>query len=422
MKISDKNFRYVSPFLTENKDLIILTTSVSGTSERKYFGITNDGRYYFKNSEGEESPYFSINANRENDDIIYKYEGSATAIRLANDEKDYFLNIGNNNTFTELIDYQNKTISRILTGTFYYAIIVSEKNSIFLMSPTDGEQEKKYYIISIITLFQGNYYYMCKIYYFNSTIIENGYERVVNNNNISANRRMSSCFQSSVSYSIFCFYQTNDFKFTIIIYEPKLKLNHKLSKEIDTGESGDENIYIFFKGIHLVDDVGFYLYYKSINSIPTIAIKEYNGNDTIADYKNYHSFSLDKYSFNGNLLFNDIIQIKSYQICFSSTSNDKNILYIVIFNFYNNYDFMNIRYYVIELYELYHKKFLYELILTPFGKYISLSSSFCSDTNCNSNDDEHYSYLIIFSYPNSTDINFDFIQHLIDTNEDVTNN
>ena len=65
MKISDKNFRYVSPFLTENKDLIILTTSVSGTSERKYFGITNDGRYCFKNSEGEESPYFSINANRE---------------------------------------------------------------------------------------------------------------------------------------------------------------------------------------------------------------------------------------------------------------------------------------------------------------------------------------------------------------------
>ena len=70
----------------------------------------------------------------------------------------------------------------------------------------------------------------------------------------------------------------------------------------------------------------------------------------------------------------------------------------------------------------FNKKFLYELILTPFGKYISLSSSFCSDTNCDSNDDKHYSYLIIFSYPNSTDINFDFIQHLIDTNEDITNN
>ena len=423
MRISDKNFRYVSPFLTENKDLIILTTSVSGTSERKYFGIANDGRYYFKNSEGEESPYFSINANKENDnDIIYKYEGSATAIRLANDEKDYFLNIGNQNTFTELIDYQNNIISRILTNIFYYVIIVSEKNSIFLMSTQDGEQDKKYYIISIITSHKTGYYYMCKIYYFNSTIIENGYERVVNNNNQSANRRMSSCFQSSASYSIFCFYQNNVFEFTIIIYEPKLKLNHKLNKTIDTGESNDENnIYIFFKGIHLVDDVGFYLYYKSINSKPTIAIKEYNGNNII-DYKSYQSFTLDKYSFNGNLLFNDIIQIKSYQICFSSTSNDKDILYIVIFNFYKNYYCMNIRYYTIELYQLYHKKFLLELILTPFGKYISLSSSFCSNTNCDSNDDEHYSYLMIFSYPNSTDINFDFIQHLIDTNENITNN
>ena len=45
--ISNLKFRYIHPFLTKNKDLIIQTTSVLGTAERRYYGLTNEGRYYF---------------------------------------------------------------------------------------------------------------------------------------------------------------------------------------------------------------------------------------------------------------------------------------------------------------------------------------------------------------------------------------
>ena len=131
--------------------------------------------------------------------------------------------------------------------------------------------------------------------------------------------------------------------------------------------------------------------------------------------------ALDKYRLNANYLYNDIIRIKIYQICFSSISQDKDILYIIIFNFFNDYNKLMIRYYTIQLYELYHKKFLLDLKLNRFGDYISLSSSLCSNYNCGSNSEEHYSYLIIFNYPNSTDINFDFIQYLIDSNQNYDN-
>ena len=51
---------------------------------------------------------------------------------------------------------------------------------------------------------------------------------------------------------------------------------------------------------------------------------------------------LDKFSFNSYLSCNDIINIKTNKICFSSTSSDKQTLYIVIFHLYNEYSKMKI--------------------------------------------------------------------------------
>ena len=64
--ISEVNFRYISPVFTKNGDLIIQTTKSTGSPERKFFGIRKNGRYYFNDSNGEEYPYFSINATNGN--------------------------------------------------------------------------------------------------------------------------------------------------------------------------------------------------------------------------------------------------------------------------------------------------------------------------------------------------------------------
>ena len=261
---------------------------------------------------------------------------------------------------------------------------------------------------------------MCKIYYFNSTDITSGYERVVNTYYMSANRKIASCFQSPTTRYIFCFYQNIFFNFVIIAIEPTLELPYKYLDTIDKGENGDGNEYIFFKGVYLINNAGFYLYYKSISSNPTIAIKEWDGEDEIDDY-NFEEFTLNKFSFDANLLYNDLINIKTNQICFTTVSKDKGTLYIIIFNFYNKYTKMVIRYYSIKLYELYQKKILFDLRITEFGNFLSLTSSFCSNDKCNYNSDDYYSYLIIFSYPSFADIDFDLIQHLKHTNDNITN-
>ena len=419
LEISNIYSRFIHPFLTSNNDLIIQTTSTIATGDRNYYGLTNEGRYFFTDENGEETPYYSISVTN-NGEQIYKYEGAAAAIQIANDDNNYFLSIGNNNGYAEIIDYKNNNAYMKLSSKFYIVTIVSEVGSIFLMTkyPSDSDQ-KKYYILSFITIMSSEYYFMVKIYYFTSPDISNDYKRVVFRFSKCANRRIASCFQSSTTYYIYCFYQKTNFEFFAAVYQPDLELTMLKEKKIDSGDSGTDNEYIFFKCIYLVDNVGFYFYYKSISSTtPSIAIREWDLHELFKEYKKFKEiFTLSKYAFNSHVQLNDLIRIKEHQICLASISKNKQILYITIFNFYNDYGELVIRYYSFPIYELYHKKVLFDLKLTEFGQFLTLASSFCNDINCESNSNEHSSYLMIFGYPNSTDINFDYIEYLSKKNE-----
>ena len=157
IQISEVKFRYIHPFLTKNKDLIIQTSSALGTAKRRYFGLTNEGRYYFTKSKGEETPYYSIDAEESNkDEFFYKYEGTATSVQFEDDDKDYFLSVGNKDSYAELIDYKSNTITRKLSKEFYYVYIVSEISSIFPLTikSIKKDDHKKYYFVSFLTSIQ----------------------------------------------------------------------------------------------------------------------------------------------------------------------------------------------------------------------------------------------------------------------------
>ena len=72
----------------------------------------------------------------------------------------------------------------------------------------------------------------------------------------------------------------------------------------------------------------------------------------------------------------------------------------------------NIRYYLINMFELYNHKFLKEFKSTIYNNHIAFAFSFCPQKICNEDEDEHYSSLIFFSYPNTTGYNLDIINYL----------
>ena len=235
--ISDINYRYINPFLTNNKDLIIQTTYSYGSSRRQYFGITKEGRFFFKNSEEKEYPYYLIDID--NDEQFSKYEGIGGSIQIENGD-DFFLSIGIYSAYAEIIDYKKNTLSRKFSENFYNNYIISEIGSMFLMAKLPNNNDpKNYYVISFITYYDDSFYFMCKVYYFNSTDITNGYEIVGSKGISCANRKMSSCFQSIKNYYIFCFYQNIDYVLKVVIFKPNLNLDIQLIADIDSCESDE---------------------------------------------------------------------------------------------------------------------------------------------------------------------------------------
>ena len=107
--------------------------------------------------------------------------------------------------------------------------------------------------------------------------------------------------------------------------------------------------------------------------------------------------------------------------CFSSVSTDKEILYIVILSVFedeNKKHNIKIRYYIINIFGLYHYKFYSDLRLEAYKESLVLASSFYEPKeNSSQITDNYYSSFIIFSYPNSTDVNKDLIDVLLENNE-----
>ena len=121
-------------------------------------------------------------------------------------------------------------------------------------------------------------------------------------------------------------------------------------------------------------------------------------------------------------MLTDIIKIRDNLICLTSTKLDKETLIIVLINFYNGMEY-NVRYYLIDMFKLYNHKFLSEMKLHLYNNNIAFGFSFCYNSKCDGDEDEHYSSIIFFSYPNSTDFNLDIISYLnkMDNNNIIIN-
>ena len=108
----------------------------------------------------------------------------------------------------------------------------------------------------------------------------------------------------------------------------------------------------FYKGIHLKDEIGFFAYYKDDGDKPYFSLYQINSDKTAQKYKSYNEIvSNGAFYSEKNDMLNDLIKLRDNLICFAGTSFDKKEIYLILFSFYSSYDFMNVRYYTIKIYE-----------------------------------------------------------------------
>ena len=201
------------------------------------------------------------------------------------------------------------------------------------------------------------------------------------------------------------------------IYDIKLK--EKLNSALDGYSMVPKNLAFpyFIKCIHLKGEIGIYAFYRSSGlsmvNYPVLLFKEYiNGK-----LNNYlPQVILDKKEFCLDALLNDLIKINENKICFLSTSESKEEMYIVLINIYGNSNLV-IRYYFLNIFSLYTFKFYTNMQANLYNNYIAFAFSFCRTQSCSELTDIHYPGFMVFNYPNGTDYNEDLIDLMFMKNE-----
>ena len=420
--VGNKDFRCINIQTFSNGDFIIETTASPENSFRLFYGLKNNGRIFFSKNN---SNYFSMEAK---DQITNEGNGRNEAdvfiakINIDNiineEQNEYLVSVGKREQFTELYDFNEDKIYQISTNLLFGRNVDNLGTSVnFKFDNFDvvlfgylGEGDES-----------GTYYFYLHLLNFTNKDIENNGIMIYKNYITEDEARGESitCFITELK-KIICFYLSINYKPTIIALDEQLNF----LKSFTFTETMNEE-FNFFKCIHLINEVGVFIFYSKKNkkNIPCVYFKNYINNN----FENYFSkismIYLDQLNFfNAGYLLSDLIKLSNHKICYISISENKKILYIITMNIFGENNIIP-RYYYVDLYTLYNYKFFLDIRASLYKNFLSLAFSFCQNENCEDEEtDEHYSAFLIFSYSNSTDYSLNIEQYLFNNNDIKINN
>ena len=417
--IGEEKFKYLNFLTLSNGDMIIETSPFPATNKRIFFGLKQNGRYYFnKTNSNEETPFNSLYADEETE---YKYE-SGNSIIIYNG-KEYFVSIGRYNTYTELFDFDNgKIISKKTTELIGYESKNIRPNLINI------DKEENTFIFSCICDINNITYGINMKFDLefksNKLVLSDKTERKIEY----GSGEISSCFITKANKLIICFNGYNKnwevLSFIISVYNEDFKPVNSLSFT----PSGI-NIYIYFYSIFFREDAGAFIYYKSEAETfyPIIFFKKYDLDDS--SFKDYFSknnlISLDNYIFNPGYNMNELIKISDNKLALITGLLNYETLFVVILNIFdiNLMNNIKIRYYSIEILKLLNYRILDYLKGYVFNDFIIVGVNYCLIGNCfDENWSKYSSTIMMIGYPNKDDGKFDIINYLLLDNDNSIEN
>ena len=415
--VEEKSSKYLNFLTFSNGDMIFeISSNYNGYIDYIYnnydkiifYGLKKNGRYFFINStNSKETPIYSIitpfryiDQNERGNSIIFV------------DGTECYLTIGKNIYIFNFKNDDNK-YGYIPSSIGYYnddcranLIFLNDNNYIFSLNSNtllikfkliNNENNNEDIIITEQQSFQ--------------------VEKKVNQYNI------MDCFYNKDSDIIYCLYDYDfDYDYSkgkclctykIDVFSSNLeKLNNVLYTFISYAESS------FTAAISFNDGGGAFAYYdknSNYNIYPKIIFIAYN--NIIGNFYNifssFDSIILDKYDFNNDKYYNDLIKISNNKIGFFAVKNDLKTLYIIIINFfeYNSYNVeYDIKYYSLELYNSLNRIIFDNIKAHIFNSFIIIGCNYHLEDDY----DQYFkSSLMFIGYPNNTDSEFNIIDYLI---------
>ena len=331
-------FRYINFASYENGDMLIETTSYPELSKRIFFGLKKNGRPFFKNKINMgETPYYSKEIiNKENGNAIGHFESVALIVRNNDTKGEYFLSLPKLNDNAELFVFDLDLAFYKPVQTFASSLEVRSLRHSFFPLKYRNNYIDNYYLFCFVGRYLDQFTESLFIqkHIFKGSNWETESSFYDGTNEPFAFGKTISCFQTE-SELIICFFMT---QLGGISYLNLVKYDDKFQNKINSNfplPYYNENI--FFKAIHIKGEIGVFSYYLQEGSsfFPVLLFREFNNDFNFylpeSSYQ-FSSISLRKYPFNTDLLLNDIIKLTEEKVVYSATSENKEILYIILLN------------------------------------------------------------------------------------------
>ena len=428
INLTEYSYRYNHFSFNSNGDMIVDTKSYPVKPTVKFFGIRKDGRKLFFNNCDDENYYSSLDIP--NSGIRVEGESLFVKVKINNISYSYFEEylIGisknyHNMAKTEFYYLDNRKI--IFEFNFNsYDIFGSIINDVFsiLPDPLNDSVNNDYYIsyISYVsTLPQGNFKFVTIKINFHMPILSSqiSYNKELIEELEAIEQVITSCFFTKNNIYT-CFYINNELNLIIWSFDI-LKPRTGFSTIIHIFTQ--DNYKRFFKGIHFKNEIGFFSYFKDNENNPTFCLYNINYNNSLTIYKSYRDIKFTKGTFYNYHMLNDLIKLNNNNICFLGASSNRKEINILIFYFYDDDNFMNIRYYKINIWEENGIKIFFDIKINLYNNFLVMAFSHCFQEFCDHDQDPYLSSLIFFNYINSTDKNFDIINYIYKDNKNIEN-
>ena len=383
---------------TSNGDMII---DYSYENKRLFYGLKKNGKNYFDENEGSNST--KMITVGEIDDECYQARNIFISLNNSDGNKQYLFSISSKSNTIELFDlerneYHIKKSSNLLGYNL-------NCNSFSLISLHNTKQ----YLIGYLT---GSSSFI-KIISFSDFQLNNNIVNSIQQTMITTDSKAINCFLMNDKIILFYLFQPN---YQIDIYNLDLTT---VAVKIDISVMSYTNSKIlFFKGLHLTNDILAFIYFTSILSTSLTLNIGYVEN--IA-FKTKLTYYFNQFEFESDSQLNDFIKINENRLAYIG-KYDYSTFGIILIDIYNDIKNMKIRIFYFDLND-HDISTGFEALI--YNNYLAISSTVVKkDANIN-NDMNKYSIFLIFGYMNGTDITMDINKYINNNNNlvlDLTEN
>ena len=410
-----------------NEDLVILVEDNAGSIYRFFYGLKQNGRPLFKDTNNDETPYKTMTSPYGND---LGTERDFCIITTNLDKEEYVINIGKGygERYVELFDFKTDEIYTKLVSEFIGASIFNT-----IGTAINSQKDNEFYFLygslvsnlDSLTNKNNPTSFALRKFYFNTkeSIINDSDILKFYSNDFPSFLDIISCFETSLK-NIVCFYcnktkigSLSYKKYYIIAFDDNL-LEKNITEKVDNPE---ENYQIFFKCLHYEDEAGAFVFFTPDENdddifYPTFFFKNLTSTEFINSFPEINEITIYIDDLEVYTYLSDFVKLSKNKFILSTMRLKINSIDIILLNiFQHNGNKIKIRIYTIKTLELYNFYLYKNIRIYPYKKNIlALGINFLNETFYEGI--PHYIGVSFISYPNSIDINIDITDELLKKN------